>query len=108
MRSVVLALLLTQAAWCALVTDVRAQIAKQDFAEAMRLIQSHRKANGVNPENILAYSWLGRGAQALKKWDEANKYANETRELCLAELKKRKLDEENDLPLALGASIEVH
>ena len=103
----ILAALLSAAAWGQLVREVRAGIARNDFAAGERLIAEYKTSRGVTPEMILALSWLGRGAQAAKMWDKADAYAAETRKLALAELKKRPLDAEKDLPLALGASIEV-
>lgn len=91
----------------ALVQDVRAAIAQNNFAAGEQMIASYQKTMGVTPESILALSWLGRGAQAAKRWDDAERYATATRKLVDAELKKRKLDAEPDLPTALGASIEV-
>lgn len=91
-----------------LVADVRADIANKDFAAGERRIAAFNKGGGWTPESILAYSWLGRGAQAAKMWDKAEAYAAETRRLCLDALKSRKLDAEPMLPLALGASIEVN
>ena len=91
----------------ALIPDVRAAIAKSDFAAAEKLIADHRAASGVTPEMIEAHSWLGRGALAAKQLDRADAYAAETRRMCLAELQKRPLDAEKHLPIALGASIEV-
>jgi thiol-disulfide isomerase/thioredoxin len=90
-----------------LVADVRSDIAQGNFASGEQRVEGFRKANGATPEMILALSWLGRGAQAAKKWDAAERYAAQTRELCLEALKSRKLDDEPRLPLALGASIEV-
>lgn len=91
-----------------LVADVRADIANRDFAAGERRIAEFNRHGGWTPESILAYSWLGRGAQAAKIWDKAEAYSAETRRLCLDALKSRKLDAEPMLPLALGASIEVH
>jgi thiol-disulfide isomerase/thioredoxin len=93
--------------WCQLVREVRSAVNARDFTKGEQLIESYRKAKGVTPEMILALSWLGRGAQAAKAWDKAESYAAETRTMSLEELKKRPLDAEPDLPLALGASIEV-
>jgi thiol-disulfide isomerase/thioredoxin len=90
-----------------LVREVRADIANNDFTAGEDRIAEFNKRSGWTPESILAYSWLGRGAQAAKKWDRAEAYASETRRLCLDALKTRKLDDEPMLPLALGASIEV-
>lgn len=107
MKKLLLALALSTAAFADLVQDVRASISAGDFAKGEQQIAEYRKSKGVTPEMILALSWLGRGSQAAKKWDAAERYATETRTLALAELKKRPLDAESQLPLALGASIEV-
>ncbi|MGE5571323.1 MAG: TlpA family protein disulfide reductase [Rhodospirillales bacterium] len=95
------------AASAAIVADVRAAIARGDFALAERQIETYRRANGVTAEMIEAYSWLGRGALAAKQFDKAEAYAAETRQLALEQLKGRKLDDDKHLPIALGASIEV-
>lgn len=89
------------------VRDVRSAIGRNDFAGGERLIAEYRAASGVTPEMLEALSWLGRGAMAAKQYDEADRYAKETRELALEMLKSRKLDDERRLPIALGASIEV-
>ncbi len=90
-----------------LVKDVRAAIAQGDFKLGESLVEKSRATQGATPEAILALSWLGRGAQAGRKWDAADRYASQTRDLALQQLKSRPLDQEPDLPLALGASIEV-
>lgn len=90
-----------------IVREVRAAGSAKDFARGEQIIESYRAAKGVTPEIILALSWLGRGAQAAGAWERAEKYAAETRELALEQLKKRPLDADEQLPLALGASIEV-
>jgi thiol-disulfide isomerase/thioredoxin len=105
----VLATLLLSAWICAaaIVADVRAALADDNFKKAESILQQFRKQNGATPEWIEAYSWLGRGALARKRYDQAEAYAAETRRLCMEALKKRKLDDEPRLPIALGASIEV-
>ncbi|HOK44380.1 MAG TPA: TlpA disulfide reductase family protein [Bryobacteraceae bacterium] len=95
------------AASAAIVADVRAAIARGDFALAEKHIETYRQANGVTAEMIEAHSWLGRGALAAKQFDKAEAYAAETRKLALEQLKNRKLDDDKYLPIALGASIEV-
>jgi thiol-disulfide isomerase/thioredoxin len=99
--------LLAAAAWADVTTDVRAALAKSNFPQAESLVQDYRAQHGVTPDLIEAVSWLGRGALAAKQFDRAEAYAKETEKLSLAELKKRPLDAEPHLPLALGASIEV-
>jgi thiol-disulfide isomerase/thioredoxin len=99
--------LLAAAAWADVTTDVRAALAKSNLPLAESLVQDYRAQHGVTPDLIEAVSWLGRGALAAKQFDQAEAYAKETEKLSLAELKKRPLDAEPHLPLALGASIEV-
>ena len=98
---------LSAAAWAGVVTDVRAALAKSNFPLAESLVRNDRARSGVTPEMLEALSWLGRGALAAKQFDQAEAYAEETQRLSLAELKKRPLDAEPHLPLALGAAIEV-
>jgi len=96
------------AAWPAgLVTDVRAAIAHNDFVSAERLTRESL-AKGATAGNVLALSWLGRGALAAKQLDKADAYASETRDLSIQLLRTRKLDDEQSLPTAFGAYMEVH
>lgn len=88
--------------------DVREAVADHDFARGERYIQAYRASNGVTPEMLEALSWLGRGVLDAKQYDQADRYADETRKLSLDQLAKRSLDAERHLPIALGASIEVH
>src|SRR5688572_4400984 len=90
-----------------IVREVRAAIAANNFAAGEGLIEKYKASRGVTPEMIEAVSWLGRGALAAKQFDSAYGYAEKARELSLAQLKKRKLDAEPHVPLALGASMEV-
>ena len=99
--------LLAAAAWANVINDVRQAAAHNNFALGDSIIQKYRASQGVTPEMILALSWLGRGALVAKQLDKADAYAKETERLALEELKKRPLDAEGDLPIALGAAIEV-
>ena len=87
---------------------MRASNTRGDFATADRLIENYRQRFGTNAELALAISWQARGALALKKLDSAETYADRAREVSLQLLKTRKLDVEPMVPLALGASMEVH
>ena len=107
MRIFLTALLAATSLHADLVRDVRASIAQKNFGAGEQLIAAYQKTQGTTPESILAMSWLGRGAQAAKRWDDAERYATATRALVDVQLKKRRLDAEPDLPTALGASIEV-
>ena len=91
----------------ALVSDVREAIGRNDWKRAEALVQQHRKANGITSEMLEAQSWLGRGALAAKQYDAADRYASLTEQEVTELLKRRPLDQDRSLPLALGAAIEV-
>jgi thiol-disulfide isomerase/thioredoxin len=90
-----------------IIPDVRGAIKVNDFAAGDKLLATYRAANGVTPDYLEALSWMGRGSLAANKLDAAEEYARDTYDLSLAELKKRPLDQEPRLPIALGAAIEV-
>lgn len=87
---------------------MRSSNTRGDFATADRLIDNYRQRFGVNPEAALAMSWQARGALALGRLEFAESYADKARDWSVQQLKTRKLDAESMVPLALGASIEVH
>lgn len=89
------------------IADVRAAIARNNFALGENLVEQSRSRDGVTPELAEAVSWLGRGALAAKQIDRAGKYAADARKLALEQLQKRTPDAEGHLPTALGSSIEV-
>ena len=91
-----------------LVRSVRQAIAQNDFARAERESQAYESKQGVTPDLAVAVSWMARGALAAGKPDRADAYASKARDLSLQLLKRRGLDDEPALPIALGASIEVH
>ena len=86
---------------------VRDAIAANDYKKAEKLVLDDMAANGTTPIAIEAFSWLGRGMVAAKRYDEAMTYAARTYEIVEEQLKTRKLDDEARLPIALGAAIEV-
>jgi thiol-disulfide isomerase/thioredoxin len=102
-----LLLIATSAAFAGISADVRAALSTNDFAQAKNLLRQYQQQLGSTPEWLEAYSWQCRAALQLKKYDDAERYAAETRKMALAQLKTRKLDAERNLPLALGAAIEV-
>jgi len=89
------------------IAEVRAAIAANDFAGGERMLAAYRATRGTTPEALEALSWLGRGALAAKRLDQAEKYAQDTYDLSIAALKTRKMDDEPRLPIAIGAAIEV-
>lgn len=86
---------------------VRDAIAENDFKKAEKIVLGDIGANGATPIALEAFSWLGRGLVAAKRYDEAMTYAARTYEMVEEQLKTRKLDDEARLPIALGAAIEV-
>lgn len=90
-----------------IVNLVRDAIAENDFRKAEQLVRRDMRALGRTPLAIEAFSWLGRGALAAKKYDVAMTYAARAYEMVEEQLKRRRLDEEAHLPIALGAAIEV-
>jgi len=111
MRSFGLTALLAVASFSAaaqVIGDVREAIADRDFVHAEKYVQNYRAKSGVTPEMLEALSWLARGELDANQYDQAERYADETRKLALQGLAKRKMDDERHLPIALGASIEVH
>jgi thiol-disulfide isomerase/thioredoxin len=103
--------LLISAALCGyaadLVVDVSAVAARGDYAKGSSYIHAFESQHGRTPESILALSVLGRTALAQKKYDLADRYAQDAYQEAQKELTKRALDREPKLPLALGASLEV-
>ncbi len=89
------------------VQKVRDAIAENDFKKAETIVLDEMADKGTTPIAIEAFSWLGRGAVAARKYDEAMAYALRTYAIVEEQLKTRKLDDEPRLPIALGASIEV-
>ena len=79
-----------------------------DYAAADKALAQYRTARGVTPEYLDAFSRIGRARLANHNLDAAEKNAEEVLRLCEAQLTHRKLDLEPQLPLALGAAIEVH
>jgi thiol-disulfide isomerase/thioredoxin len=106
-RKLLILIALVAPAWAGIVEDVRATLAQNNFSAAEAQLNSYRTKNGVTPEYIEAYSWMGRAALNAQEYDQAAAYAKQTKALALEQLKQRPLDAEPHLPLALGAAIEV-
>jgi thiol-disulfide isomerase/thioredoxin len=92
-----------------IVQEVMARLQANDFAAAANSVQNYRKARGVDPDVLEAMSWIARAELSRKNAAGAEKYAQETYQLGIAEMKKHPLgkDPNGSLALALGAAIEV-
>jgi thiol-disulfide isomerase/thioredoxin len=106
-RTLLVSLLLSASAWAGIVEDVRGALAQNNFSAAESQLNSYRAQQGVTPEYLEAYSWLGRTALSAHQYDQAGVYAKQTKALAVEQLKQRKLDAEPHLPIALGAAYEV-
>src|SRR5579859_6253042 len=100
-RVLLVSLLLSASAWAGIVEDVRGALAQNNFSSAESQLNSYRAQQGVTPEYLEAYSWLGRGALSSHQYDQAGVYAKQTKTLVVEQLKQRKLDAEPHLPIAL-------
>src|SRR5260370_36776304 len=92
------------AAHAGIVEDVRVQVGQNSYSAAESELRDYRAKHGVTPEYVEAWSWVARGAAAMKQWSQASNYAKETRSLAEELLTKQKLDSEPHLPIALGAA----
>jgi len=100
-------LLTATAAQAGIVDNVRIALVRNDFSAAQAQLDSYRNQHGVDGEYLEAYSWMGRTALQQKQYDQASAYSKHTKTLALEQLKKRPLDAEPHLPIALGAAYEV-
>jgi len=107
LRILLASVVLTTSAWAGIVDDVRLALAQNNFSAAESALNSYRNQQGVSAEYLEAYSWLARAALERQQYDQAAAYAKQTQTLVLEELKKRPLDADPNLPIALGAALEV-
>lgn len=95
------------AAPAGIVAAVNASFKTGSDATAIQQLRAYRTSHGVTPEYLEAYSWLTRAELASRNFAQADQFAQEVYTLAVEQLKKRPLDREPHLPLALGAVIEV-
>ncbi len=91
-----------------LIDNVRDLIAAHNFAAAEQQVRAIQAQTGAHPQVAVALSWLARGALDAHSYERADAWAAETRKMSDTLLRGRKLDADPYLPIALGASIEVH
>ncbi|HLK32953.1 MAG TPA: hypothetical protein VKT29_07675, partial [Terriglobales bacterium] len=77
------------------------------IAQAEAQAQAYRARNGLTPQLLQFMSEIARAKLQLGQTAAAESYAQQTEQLCRQELAHRALDAEAQLPLALGASIEI-
>lgn len=106
-KVILVVLVVAGATYAGVVEDVLAALKQNNLALGNAFVTQYRSQHGVTPEYLEALSWMARGLLAARQVDTAEGYARETETLAAAELKKRPLDAEPHLPIALGAAIEV-
>jgi thiol-disulfide isomerase/thioredoxin len=106
-RITVILFLLSSLSFADIVDDVRAALAQNNLPAANAALTTYRNQHGVNPEYLEALSWTARAALSANQLDRAATAAKETETLARQQLKKRALDAEPHLPIALGAALEV-
>ncbi len=107
LRILLVSVALTVSAWAGIVDDVRIALMQNSFSSAESALNAYRSQQGVTAEYVEAYSWMGRAALDQGQYDQAAAYAKQTQTLAQELLKKRPLDAEPHLPIALGAALEV-
>jgi len=107
LRTLLVLVLLTAAAWAGIVDDVRVALMQNNFSAAESALNAYRSQQGVTAEYLEAYSWMARGALDARQYDQAADYAKQTQSQAQELLKQRALDAEPHLPIALGAALEV-
>ena len=107
LRILLVSILLTAPAWAGVVDDVLAALQQSNFSAAEAALNSYRGSQGVTPEYLEAYSWMGRAALQQHDYDRAAAYAKQTKTLTVEQLKLRLLDSDPHLATALGAAYEV-
>ena len=90
-----------------LVQLVQMSLAQGNETLAASILRDYRTAHGTTPEFLDGASWMARFALQKRNFSDAQKYAKEVYDLAVEQLKKRPLDREPHLPLALGAAVEV-
>jgi len=108
LRAVAVLLLAAAASWAGLVDQVNGLVVTGNLSTAERLVRAAQAQLGGTPEVAAALSWVARGALSAREFAKADAYATESRTTALKALGIRRLDSDPYLPIAVGASIEVH
>ena len=105
--SLLAVLVFVSTAFAGIVDDVLQALAQGNFSAAESELNSYKVRQGTSPEYLEALSWMARAALSKQQYEQAERYAKQTQTLALEQLKTRKLDAEEHLPIALGAAFEV-
>ena len=102
-----LALVMAASASAGVIENVRAALSQGSESRAIAELRTYSASHGATPELLEAMSWLARAELESRNYAAAQGYSQQTYDLCVAQLKRRSLDREPHLPIALGAAIEV-
>jgi thiol-disulfide isomerase/thioredoxin len=91
-----------------LLDDAHTLVTHHDLPAAERLVRAAQSKQGATSEVAAAISWLARGALDARQYAKADALANESSSMALRVLGIRRIDSDPWLPMAVGASIEVH
>jgi len=100
-------LVLSATSFAGITDDVREALSRNNVSAAEVELQSYRSRQGVTPDYVEALSWMARADLLSHQLDRADDYARQTETLSRQLLAKRPLDAEPQLPIALGAALEV-
>lgn len=107
MRAWILTLAVVASASAGVIENVQAALSQGSESRAIAELRAYSASHGATPELLEAMSWLARAELQSRNYAPAQAYSQQVYDLCVAELKKRPLDREPHLPIALGAAIEV-
>lgn len=106
-RSVFILIFLASTCSAGIIENVRSSLAQGNFAAADAYLETYRTERGADPSYLEALSWMARASLAVKDLAQATTYAKQTERLCLQQLRRKPLDTDPHLPIALGAALEV-
>lgn len=90
------------------IVDVaKERVAQHDYAGGAAVVEQYRAANGMTPAAFVALSLVAQGAAADKAWDVAARLAQQIYDQGRTALAGRSLDQETQLPIAMGRAIEI-
>ena len=90
------------------IQGMRNKISAGDLLSAESILEVYREKHGEDARYCSGLAWLARGALLLGDHEKARRYANDVRGRCADSVAGgARLDQNDDLAIALGAAIEV-
>jgi thiol-disulfide isomerase/thioredoxin len=100
-------ILVSTSSFAGIVEEVRSSLLQNNFASAETELQSYQAQRGATAEYLEALSWMARAQLQANQLDRATQIAKQTQSLCMQQLRRRALDSEPHLQIALGNALEV-